>query len=163
MTTMPKSGPKRIILGLTTIGQILAVVLTYQTPVNSTLRNSGWIVLWIAGIFGTLPILTFRRLGKVERGRSYIHTNQLVDTGIYSIIRHPQYLSGMLISAGLCLIAPGWIPIGLGIANIVQYYLVAVNEEKRLIAKFGEEYIAYKKRVPGFNPVWGAIQRIIGS
>ena len=154
---------EHILLTLTSVGQILAAALTYKSPVDSALRNSGWIILWIAGIFGMLPIITFKRLGKVEKGKSYVHTNQLVDKGIYSIVRHPQYLAGILISIGLYLIAPGWINLILGLANIVQYYTGTKGEEERLIAKFGQEYIEYQQRVPGLNPVWGLIKRIINK
>ena len=149
-----------IFLAFTSVGQILAAVFTYEFPVSSSLRNSGWILLWIAGIFGMLPIFTFKRLGKVKKGKSYKHTNQLVETGIYSITRHPQYFAGILISIGLYLIAPVWINLILGIVNIIQYYTGTFEEEEKLIARFGQPYIAYQKKVPRFNPIWGIIKRI---
>ena len=154
---------EHILLTLTSVGQILMAIFTYKNPVNSVLRNGGWIVLWIAGIFGMLPILTLKRLGKVEKGESYVHTNQLVDKGIYSIVRHPQYLAGILISIGLYLIAPVWINFILCIANIIQYYAGTTGEEERLIIKFGKDYIEYQERVPRLNPVWGLIKRITGK
>jgi len=40
-------------------------------------------------IFGVLPVFEFRKKGGVKKGKSYIHTTKLVDTGIYSIVRHP--------------------------------------------------------------------------
>jgi protein-S-isoprenylcysteine O-methyltransferase Ste14 len=42
-------------------------------------------------VLGCLPIIEFRRRGGVGKGESYIHTTKLVDTGIYSVVRHPQY------------------------------------------------------------------------
>jgi protein-S-isoprenylcysteine O-methyltransferase Ste14 len=118
------------------------------------------VTLWIAGIFGVLPILIFKKYGNVDKGKSYIHTNQLVDKGIYSIVRHPQYFSGILISIGLYLIAPGWINLGLGISNILQYYTGTIGEEKILIARYGQDYMDYQKKVPRLNPLWGIIKRI---
>lgn len=153
---------EHVLLALTSVGQILAVALTYRVPVSSSLRNSGWILLWISALFGILPIFTFRRLGKVKKGSSYVHTNQLVDQGIYSIVRHPQYFSGILISLGLLLIAPGWLNLVLGLANIVQYYLGTFGEEKGLVARFGQKYIAYQKEVPRLNPVWGIVKKLLG-
>jgi protein-S-isoprenylcysteine O-methyltransferase Ste14 len=44
-------------------------------------------------IFGMLPVLEFRKKGGVSKGQSYIHTTRLVDTGIYSVVRHPQYVT----------------------------------------------------------------------
>lgn len=156
-----KFGFEHVLLTFTSIGQILAAVLTYKFPIHSCLRNSGWILLWIAGIFGLIPVFTLKGRGKVQKGKSYIHTNQLVDKGIYSIMRHPQYFAGVLISIGLYLIAPGWINLILGIANITQYYTGTFEEEKRLIAKFGQQYIEYQKKVPRMNPILGIIRRII--
>jgi protein-S-isoprenylcysteine O-methyltransferase Ste14 len=155
-----KLAVSHILLTFTSVGQILAAGLTYRQPVNTALRNSGWIILWIAGLFGLLPVLTFKILGKVKKGESYVHTNRLVDRGVYSIVRHPQYLAGILISIGLGMIAPGWINSILGIANIAQYYSGTFEEEERLIAKFGQEYSAYQKKVPRLNPILGLIKKI---
>ena len=47
-------------------------------------------------IFGMYPIIEFRKKGSVEKGKSYIQTTTLVDTGIYSIVRHPQFTTWML-------------------------------------------------------------------
>ena len=33
-----------------------------------------------------------------------------------------------------------------------------IEEDKDLIEKFGEEYIAYKRRVPGMNFIWGLVK-----
>jgi protein-S-isoprenylcysteine O-methyltransferase Ste14 len=42
-------------------------------------------------IFGMLPVFEFRKKGDVKKGKSYIYTTRLVDSGVYSIVRHPQY------------------------------------------------------------------------
>lgn len=154
---------EHILLTVTSVGQILAAVFTYHLPVSSALRNSGWVLLWISGVFGMLPIFTFKKLGQVKKGQSYVHTNQLVDQGVYSVVRHPQYFAGVLISIGLVLIAPGWINLMLATMNIIQYYVGTFEEEKYLVAKFGQQYIEYQKKVPRINPIWGIIKRLLRS
>ena len=47
-------------------------------------------------VFGMLPVIEFRKKGRVRQGKSYIHTTQIVDTGIYSIVRHPQFVTFIL-------------------------------------------------------------------
>ena len=47
-------------------------------------------------IFGLFPVFAFRRKGGVGKGQSYTQTTKLVATGIYSIVRHPQYVTFML-------------------------------------------------------------------
>jgi len=59
-------------------------------------------------IFGMLPVMEFRKKGDVEKGKSYIHTTKLVTTGIYSIVRHPQYITFILWAiAGMLLFQTG--------------------------------------------------------
>ena len=52
---------------------------------------AGWVVWGIGMVLVMAPIIMFPRHGGVEKGKSFVHTTRLVDTGIYSIIRHPQY------------------------------------------------------------------------
>ncbi len=58
-----------------------------------------YIVGWVVWVFGMVlvmaPIIMFPRRGGVEKGKSFVHTTRLVDTGIYSVVRHPQYLGGI--------------------------------------------------------------------
>ena len=44
-------------------------------------------------ILGLLPVFELRKKGGVKKGQSYVHTTKLVDTGIYSVVRHPQYVT----------------------------------------------------------------------
>lgn len=155
-----KFGLEHILLLVTSIGQILIAILIYRQPANTWIRNIGWVILWIAGIFGSLPIFTLKNFGGVETGNSYIDTNRLVDKGLYTVVRHPQYLAGILISIGLFLISPHWTNFALGLINISQYYSGSFEEEKELIKKFGQDYIDYAKSVPRFNFVCGIVKRM---
>ena len=96
-----------ILLTIAFVGQIILTILFYDPAGNALRINIGWGVLWLSAVFGWLPIITFRRKGKVQ-GQSYIHTTVLVDSGIYGIVRHPQYLAGILLNVGLTLITPQW-------------------------------------------------------
>ena len=89
-------------------------------------------------IFGMIPVFEFRKKGKVKKGRSYIHTTQLVDSGIYSIIRHPQYLTFTLWSIAGMLLFQHWIIILLGIPIIPFTYIDLIIADKDAIEKFGD-------------------------
>ncbi len=93
--------------------------------------------------------------GGVMKGKEYVHTTTLVNRGIYAIVRHPQYLSFMLIGLALLLIAQHWIVALLGAAVIVLTYLLILDEEKSSIEKFGNAYRAYMRRVPRLNFLLG--------
>ena len=106
-------------------------------------------------IFGMMPTFEFRKKGKVKKGKSYIHTTKLVDTGIYSIVRHPQYVTFILWAiAGMC-IFQHWIIILLGIPIIPFMYIDLLRADERLIEKFGNEYKKYMKKVPRANFLLG--------
>jgi len=111
-------------------------------------------------VFGLLPVAEFRKRGGVKRGKSYIHTTKLVDTGIYSIVRHPQYVTFILWAIAGMLLFQHWIIIILGIPIIPLTYLDLIRADKDSIAKFGDEYKAYMKRVPRANFLLGTIRRL---
>ena len=146
-----------IILTLAAVGQIVSAIVFYNPERNSNLINAGWGVMMLSAIFGWLPIYTFRRKGKVE-GRGYIRTTVLVDSGVYAIVRHPQYLAGILINLALVMITFHWLVVGLGLVAAPIYYLDTFQEEKGCIEKFGDDYLRYKEHVPRLNFILGIVR-----
>ena len=113
----------------------------------------------ISGIvFGWLPVIEFRKKGRVRKGRSYIHTTKLVDTGIYSIVRHPQFVTFILWAIAGMLLFQHWIVIVLGIPIIPLTYIDLVRADKGAIEKFGDDYKRYMEKVPRMNFVVGIIR-----
>jgi protein-S-isoprenylcysteine O-methyltransferase Ste14 len=143
------------------ITQILLTFLYYNKLGFDNLANAGWAVMMLSAIFGWVPILTLRRKGKVPKGKSYTQTTALVDTGIYSIVRHPQYIAGVLMSIALVLLSQYWIVAILVLPVSITIYLDSLREDKRLIDKFGENYVEYMGRVPGMNLFRAILQKII--
>ena len=109
-------------------------------------------------IFGMLPTFEFRKKGGVKKGKSYIHTTKLVDTGIYSIVRHPQYVTFILWAIAGMLLFQHWIVILLGIPVIPLMYIDLINADEDAIKKFGDDYKKYMKKVPRSNFVLGIIR-----
>jgi protein-S-isoprenylcysteine O-methyltransferase Ste14 len=102
-------------------------------------------------VFGMLPVMEFRKKGGVTKGRSYIYTTKIVDTGIYSIVRHPQYVTFILWAIAGMLLFQHWIIIMLGIPIIPLTYFDLIRADKDAVEKFGDDYKAYMKRVPRAN------------
>jgi len=73
------------------------LVLTGVIEVESylVLFILGWVVWAFGMVLVMAPIVMFPRRGGVAKNKSYVHTTQLVDTGIYAIVRHPQYTGGI--------------------------------------------------------------------
>jgi protein-S-isoprenylcysteine O-methyltransferase Ste14 len=117
--------------------------------------------LWGIGmVLLFLPIISLRRKGDVPEKRSYIETEVLVDSGIYAVVRHPQYLGWILMYPVVFLLNPRLEIAAVGIAGMVCMLLVTKQEEELLIEKFGEQYILYMQSVPRLNPFLGILRMI---
>ena len=110
-------------------------------------------IVWAFGMAMVMaPIIMFPRRGGVPKGKSFVRTTQLVDTGIYAVVRHPQYTGGVYsIFITTVLWYPHWLFMVLGVIGTAVIYLSCKEEDQRLIRQFGDKYLAYMKRVPGMN------------
>jgi protein-S-isoprenylcysteine O-methyltransferase Ste14 len=110
-------------------------------------------------VFGALPVFEFRKKGEVRKGKSYIHTTKLVETGIYSVVRHPQYVTFIMWAIAGILLFQHWAVILLGLPVIPLTYIDLIKADKDAIEQFGEDYAAYMKKVPRANFLLGVIRR----
>ena len=124
----------------------------------SWVTNLGWLVLMISGVFGWLPIFEFKKHGGVTDGQSYIKTTSLVTSGVYSVVRHPQFLAGVLICLSMMLISQHPYSVVAGLIAAITYAYEVVPADRRLVEKFGEPYQRYKERVPALNFIVGVFR-----
>jgi protein-S-isoprenylcysteine O-methyltransferase Ste14 len=92
---------------------------------NSTIqfiKYLGVSVFLLSGIFGLVPVIMFPRRGGVEKGKSFVYTTKLVDTGFYAVVRHPQYTAFMLWAIGSMLLFQNLVVILLGLPVIILTY-----------------------------------------
>ena len=119
----------------------------------------GWVVWGLGMVLVMAPIVMFPRRGGVPKGKSFVSTTRLVDTGIYAVIRHPQYTGGVLaIFLTTLLWYPHWLFGVLGVIGTVVIYLSCKEEDRYLIEKFGDDYKRYMQRVPRMNFLLGVIR-----
>ena len=154
----PKIVVSMIVLTVVMVSQIVLSFLLYNPEGIQTLRMVGWIVLFVSAIFGWLPIFTFREKGKVPKGKSFVHTTVLVDTGIYAVVRHPQFLAGILLCLSLILIVQHWMITVLGIVGMIIFYQSILDGDKSGIEKFGDDYKNYMQKVPRMNFLVGILR-----
>ena len=139
---------------------IVGIYLLSEISQNEILAYVGVGLYVFSGmVFGALPVFEFRKKGEVQKGQSYIHTTKLVDTGIYSVVRHPQYVTFILFGIAGILLFQHWIVILLGLPIIPLTYIDLIKADNEAIEKFGEEYKAYMKKVPRANFLLGIIRR----
>lgn len=113
-------------------------------------RNGPWTPSHIAGAIllaaGFIGWLT-ARLQIREFFSVRAEARGLVTIGIYSKIRNPIYVFGVVIFAGLALYLPvPWWGLLLMLPIIVTFVWRARNEARILEAKFGDAYRQYRSR-----------------
>jgi protein-S-isoprenylcysteine O-methyltransferase Ste14 len=109
-----------------------------------------WILLILSAYFGLAGFLLLKRKGKSTR--NFENTTILVNSGVYSLIRHPLYFSLFLLGTGVMMKDPDLPALILGGINLVAVYFTAMTEEKEMIEKFGEPYKEYLKETKMFIP-----------
>lgn len=85
----------------------------------------------------------------------------LATTGLYSYMRHPQYIGFILVMFGFLLQWPTILTLVMFPVLVIMYVVLARHEERDAIAEFGDEYHAYARDVPAFVPHWRGIARAL--
>ena len=149
------------IAGALTVAQFVLIFI-FSNDGFEWVRWVGYALWWIGVLFGWLPIFVLRHKGAVPKGKSYVHTTELVDTGLYAVVRHPQMgTAWLLMCLSLILISQHWTSLALGLPAMVLVYLDLLLADQRLVAKFGDAYLHYMARVPRVDFVTGLIRLAI--
>jgi protein-S-isoprenylcysteine O-methyltransferase Ste14 len=108
-----------------------------------------WVLVMIvsnATMFGGLIIM-----GKAWK---QIHkaNGELVTSGLYRRVRHPQYFALFLITMGMLIQWPTIVTVAMWPVLMFMYYRLARKEEKEMERYFGDRYANYRRQVPMFFP-----------
>jgi len=78
---------------------------------------------------------------------------EVIEKGVFKIVRHPIYLGSILLYLGLILLTCSIASAILWIIIIIFYFYISKYEEKLLLKEFGKEYENYMERVPMLIPL----------
>ena len=104
--------------------------------------------------------LVFAGASMIAEGWRKIHKargrDDLMTSGIYARVRHPQYTGLFIILFGEGIVH--W-PTALSVIAfpiiVLAYASLARKEEMQMLDRFGDDYRDYRERVPMFIPRWG--------
>lgn len=106
--------------------------------------------LWFLGMFlFPIGLIIFTvALIQLLKGKGF------VKTGLYSVVRHPQYLGILAAAFGFLFFGFRLMLVSLmsWVILVLAYVWLAKREETVLQNKYGDEYLAYKRRVPFILP-----------
>jgi protein-S-isoprenylcysteine O-methyltransferase Ste14 len=120
----------------------------------------GLIVLATAVPLFVLPFFHLRRYGMPISGRPFHETTRMVHVGLYSVVRHPQYVGYTHIMLGLALVNPHPVTMILAAVGAVFLYAQAVSEERFCRDAFGREYDEYARAIPRCNVPLGLLRAV---
>lgn len=79
-------------------------------------------------------------------------TKKIITKGVYTIVRHPQYLGAILAHIGFSFLFSALYSLLITPIVIAIVYMISWKEEKELIREFDGKYENYKKKVPMLIP-----------
>jgi len=128
-------------------------------PLDSSLAFLGFRV-WTVNLLVSLPFLVagawLGLSGLMAVGMRVAETHStpggLVTTGVYSLVRHPQYLGWLLAHVGASILASAQASLLFTPVLVAVVYLISRAEEADLSEAFGDEYRRYQEKVPMLIP-----------
>lgn len=115
--------------------------------------------IYLIHIIFSLPLIIigswipFKALKSMSAKVAETHKpERIIDDGVYSYLRHPQYLGGILAHIGISILFSALYSFIITPLIILIIYIEIKKEEKELIKEFEGEYENYKKHVSMFIP-----------
>ena len=130
---------------------IVMVFVFYNYYSLDFLVYTGWILVVFSVVIIFLAGGEFRKKGGAPKGESIVHTTVVVDSGIYAVVRHPQYLGFILFVLAMVLMSQHWLSVFSGVVGSALFYKDILREEQMSIEKFGDQYKRYMQKVPRMN------------
>jgi protein-S-isoprenylcysteine O-methyltransferase Ste14 len=137
-----------IFLILTNLISLTTFPFTFHLPFQLFFQISGFTLTSAGNLLFLWSIIT---RGRDATSWEMRPNHRLVTVGPYSYVRHPSYLGYFLMFIGLPLLIPSTVML-IPLIGIPGYAKVTSQEEKLLLAHFGDRYLEYQKRTGRFIP-----------
>jgi protein-S-isoprenylcysteine O-methyltransferase Ste14 len=145
------------ILGFVAVGlgsalTMLGTVGPLPEPADAAIRVAGVVMLGLAGVLAAWGIGS---LGRQMSSQAEVRPDtELVTGGAFGLVRHPLYLSILLLWAGGALALLSWAMAACTLVLVPLFMARSRLEERILLRHFGAAYADYASRVPMLLPGW---------
>ncbi len=149
----------RLVYALISISSLFIATLITLLSNGHWVKEPDWITYSGGGILvvGSLYLLrqSFQSYNLMVFIGLQPETHQKLHIGgMNRYVRHPLYLSTVLLLIGIMVFWPTDVILTACTVMIVYTFIGAKLEEQKLVARFGKDYIDYMQEVPGFIPKW---------
>ncbi len=151
---------ERVTLGLCILGFFALPTIHLITGIFSfaDYRFSpalAWLGTAVAIVFVVLFYLSHKQLARNWSVTLELREDhQLVDSGLYGLIRHPMYTSFWLWGISQLLLLPNWIAGPAGLVSIAILYFARIEHEEAMMrSQFGDKYDDYCRRTKRLIPM----------
>jgi protein-S-isoprenylcysteine O-methyltransferase Ste14 len=140
-----------ILIAATFIGGVVHQLPVARMPYPDAMFWLGMALMLVGMAVRATAIWTLRRFFTVQVTIQESH--QLIDRGMYSIIRHPSYTGALISFIGLGFAFGSWLSLAIiVVAALIGFgYRIRV-EEAALVGHFGERYRSYSSRTKKLIP-----------
>ena len=90
----------------------------------------------------------------MELAETHCSPKKIINIGIYSVVRNPQYFGWFVAHIGISIFLSVGYSMLFTPVLAVLIYQISKKEENELIKEFGKEYEDYKQEVPMLIPRW---------
>ena len=118
-------------------------------------RRFGWsnVPVWVTVVAAALFLLAYGLYGEVMRENAYLSRvirveqgQQVVDTGLYALVRHPMYMATLVLFLMMPLVLGSWYAL-MVFAAYPAIIIIRLKAEEELLTRELPGYLAYKQKV----------------
>lgn len=153
-----KSGDKASVW-LLVIFIAIGYFLAFRIGLTRVCRIYHWDTFFVIGAILSITGLIIRIKSILTLKQHFTYTvteiedHELIETGLYKIIRHPGYLGQVIIFIGAATSLSNWLSIVFMLIPVLCGYLYRIRVEgKFMIRQLGYKYLEYQKRTKRLIP-----------
>jgi protein-S-isoprenylcysteine O-methyltransferase Ste14 len=156
ITSSGDKGSLWVLYILITIGYFLS----FSIGATKIGRMNHWDAFFAVGVVLTIiglmiriqSILTLRQYFTYSVAK--VDDHNLIETGLYKVIRHPGYLGQLIIFIGISISLSNWLSIlAMTIPIAIGYGYRIKVEERFMLEQLGKKYLDYQKRTKRIIPM----------
>jgi protein-S-isoprenylcysteine O-methyltransferase Ste14 len=149
----PKTYLQKVPLNISALVVLCEIIGVFQIGTLGKYYGEEYYIFRLIGLglfilFSYLQVKSYKSLGEFYSPEIVIvKEHKLITEGIYKLIRHPQYLSQIIMDIGAGIVLCSYLVLPLAI--IIQMPLLLLRasyEEKLLAGKFNNEFTTYKEK-----------------